>query len=302
MRSATSLREARPSAYRSRLLAVAEVLALFCLLRIILVYWLIPLLRLPTRAEFFLIYATWIAAPLLLIKVRGHSFDAYGLRSSDFAEQARLALSLFVPFALQSFWMGFLLPRVLLPAEGGSLRWLREVLIAAGWVAVLLWTSRVLDRRLGDRPQQKTVPKPGGAALPALFLLPLAQVLAPLTLDQRLVGFVYYLLFLGPAEEILYRGYMQSRLNGVFGRPFRLLGANWGWGLVIATLLFGFMHALNGYKPALGQYELDWAWAFGATIAGFVFAYLRERTGSVVAPAILHGLPQAIAALFMSFD
>ncbi len=85
------------------------------------------------------------------------------------------------------------------------------------------------------------MPRAGGSALPALILPPLAAMLAPLTVGQRVEGFVFYLLFLGPGEEILYRGYMQSRLNGVFGRPFRLLGANWGWGLVITTALFGLM-------------------------------------------------------------
>lgn len=122
-----------------------------------------------------------------------------------------------------------------------------------------------------------------------------------MTLGERLTGFAFYLFFLGPGEEILYRGYMQSRLNAVFGRPYRLLGANWGWGLVITILLLSLMHAFNSFDPAHGKYALDWGWAAGATVAGFVFARVRERTGSVVPGSIMHGLPQAIAALFMRF-
>jgi hypothetical protein len=33
----------------------------------------------------------------------------------------------------------------------------------------------------------------------------------------------------------MFRGYIQSRLNTAFGRPFRLWGVPWGWGLVITA-------------------------------------------------------------------
>ncbi len=169
------------------------------------------------------------------------------------------------------------------------------------WIGNLLWISRVVGRRIAPAgPPGTGTTAPAGAKLLAL-VLPQAGIFAAMTLGERLTGFAFYLLFLGPGEEILYRGYMQSRLNVAFGRPYRLLGANWGWGLVIATLLFGLMHAFNGFDPAQGQYQLNWAWAAGATVAGLVFAYLRERTGSVVPGAVMHGLPQAIAALAMRF-
>jgi membrane protease YdiL (CAAX protease family) len=35
---------------------------------------------------------------------------------------------------------------------------------------------------------------------------------------------------------------------------------------------------------------------------GFIFSYIREKTGSIVAPAIVHGLPQApVYLLIWSF-
>lgn len=289
------------STFRSRLLAVVEVIAVFILLRLVLVLWLIPAFGLDTSTwgGRFLVYAVWIAAALLLVLLRRGDPKTYGLGLSDAIPQARMALSLFAPFAATFFLTGFLLPQ-LLPGAGG--RWPRELLGMLVWIALLLWISRLVSRGLAPAGSPGTgAGVRTGVDLPAMVVLPLAGSFAAMTLGERLTGFAFYLFFLGPGEEILYRGYMQSRLNAVFGRPYRLLGAEWGWGLVIATLLFGLMHAFNGFDPARGQYQLDWAWAAGATVAGLVFAYLRERTGSVVAPAILHGLPQAIAALFMRF-
>ncbi len=49
----------------------------------------------------------------------------------------------------------------------------------------------------------------------------------------------------GFGEEIFFRGYIQSRLNQAFGRPFRFMGVDFGIGLILSSLLFGFIHALN---------------------------------------------------------
>jgi membrane protease YdiL (CAAX protease family) len=96
-----------------------------------------------------------------------------------------------------------------------------------------------------------------GAALSALaILVPLASR-STASLD-RAVSFIFYLFFLGPGEEILFRGYIQSRLNQAFGRPFRLYDVNWGWGLIITSLLFAVMHVLNPFNPFLGELGLYW--------------------------------------------
>jgi membrane protease YdiL (CAAX protease family) len=135
--------------------------------------------------------------------------------------------------------------------------------------------------------------------LPALGLLPLVQGSA--ILPERLVSFLFYLMFLGPGEEFLFRGYIQSRLNVAFGRPFRFWGVSWGWGLVISSLLFGFMHILNPFNPFLGKFDLYIWWGVWTVFGGLIFGYVREKAGSILPPALLHGLPQAIASLFLGF-
>jgi uncharacterized protein len=287
------------SSLRSRLLAVAEVLAVFVLTRIVVAIWLVAALGLDIRSwgARYLIYGSWIALALLLVAARRGDWRAYGLAWREVVPQARLGLSLFLPFAIVFFITGFLVPQVLLP--GKALRWPQELLGAAAWIGLLFWISRLLDRRLA--PVGTATGRRAGMSLPVMMILPVAAAFANMTLGERLTGFVFYLVFLGPGEEILYRGYVQSRLNEAFGRPFRLLGVDWGWGLVIGSTLFGLMHAFNSFNPSLGQYGFNWAWAVSAGVAGLVFGYLRERTGSVVPGSVMHGLPQAIAALVMRF-
>ena len=48
-------------------------------------------------------------------------------------------------------------------------------------------------------------------------------------------------------EEVFFRGYVQSRLNGVFGKPWKLVGVEYGPGLLLAAMLFGFVHLLGPF-------------------------------------------------------
>jgi membrane protease YdiL (CAAX protease family) len=118
-------------------------------------------------------------------------------------------------------------------------------------------------------------------------------------LGKGVASFIFYLVFVGFGEEILYRGYVLTRLNEAFGRPWQFYGAGWGWGTVIASLLFGLTHALNKVDLASGHVEFTWGWGLWTFFGGFVFTYIREKTGSIVAPAIVHGLPQALVYLLI---
>jgi len=91
-------------------------------------------------------------------------------------------------------------------------------------------------------------------------------------------------------EEIFYRGYIQSRLNEVFGRPYAIRGVRFGAGLFIATLLFGFLHALNTADYLHGHYAFDWTWAAGSLVPGLMCGLMREATGNILTGSIVHGL------------
>lgn len=110
--------------------------------------------------------------------------------------------------------------------------------------------------------------------------------------------------FTGLGEEVFFRGYVQSRLNGVFGRPWRFLGAPLGPGLFISSLLFGLIHVFNPTKPYEGHWEVSWLWGAGASfIGGPLYGYLRELTGSIWTGTVIHALTgeyQGIWQFFLS--
>ena len=107
--------------------------------------------------------------------------------------------------------------------------------------------------------------------------------------SSLIYSFFIYFVFVGPVEEILYRGYMQSRLNEAFGRPYQTFGVNWGAGIIITTLIFALAHVFNyNFNPLLGNYSLDWGWGLVAIPLGLTMGFIREKTGNIVAPALLH--------------
>ena len=66
------------------------------------------------------------------------------------------------------------------------------------------------------------------------------------------------------------------------------------YGLIVAALLFGLLHAFNGYDPVVGFSSLNWDWAIASALGGLFFGVIREKTGNLLAPGIAHGLPDAV--------
>lgn len=92
----------------------------------------------------------------------------------------------------------------------------------------------------------------------------------------RLVG--YHLFFVAIPEEVFYRGYMQTRFDEHFGTPWKVLGANVGWGLILTSLLFAFGHSL--ISP-------QW-WHGFIFFPSLLFGWMRAKTGGPMAGALFH--------------
>lgn len=154
------------------------------------------------------------------------------------------------------------------------------LLVTCGVLWVLRRTPRLVDRI------------PGVAAfglLALLVALPLAVALrAGRPLGDSALTLAWLFFCAGFGEEIFFRGYVQSRVNQAWGRPWRLLGVPFGAGLIVAALLFGAVHALNPFDYFGGHYRFN-GWHALTTIAA-PYGFLRERTGSVLTPAVTHGL------------
>jgi membrane protease YdiL (CAAX protease family) len=106
---------------------------------------------------------------------------------------------------------------------------------------------------------------------------------------------LYQLTMPGIAEELSYRGAIQPGLNESLGRPWKFLGAQVGWGWVITSLVFWAPHAFR-VDPQM-HLSLYWPTLTMQLIAGVVFGWMRERTGSVVPPMLAHNLVNVVWTL-----
>ncbi len=268
----------------TRLKAVVEVAAVFCLtLLLVALVSLSPAgrwERLAVGRPFFE-YAVMIAVPVLLLAIGRRGFYPYGLSLRHLPFHLDMAASAFIPVALAGAAVAIVDHR----------SWSGALVLAAAKTAALFALGLMLRR--------KPARGEDGLLAGALFVAAFSNFAVKLSLSDAAASFLFYVFFLGLGEELLFRGYIQSRLNEAFGRPWRFFGVRWGGGAIIAFAFFGLMHVLNLGGLSSGNWMPAWWWGFWTFFGGLVFAFVREKTGSIAAPALLHGLPQAIAAAFL---
>ena len=170
-------------------------------------------------------------------------------------------------------------------------QWLGGSILALGFTAA--GSLMVLFVRGMDNEPETALGLTGLLACAGLLVAGLAVMALLQPLSTLLAQLVRVLVFVGFLEEFFFRGYVQSRLNESFGKPFSLAGVHFGAGLLLAAALFGLVHPLS----ALGE-TTPWAWALWTAAFGLVLGYLREKTGSVVTPGIVHGIMLVPGVLF----
>ena len=227
--------------------------------------------------RYFVEYAVMIVIPLLLLVITRRNLESYGLSLRNLSYHLDMTATAFVPMAIASATLAVVNYR----------HWSGVLILAGVKIAVLF----ALGWLLKHKPTQNE----SGLLVGTAILIPCLNLTSKATVDNAISAFIFYILFLGFGEELLFRGYIQSRLNAVFGRPLQFYGVNWGWGIIIASALFGLMHILNIGSLVSGDWKLEWGWGFWTFFGGLALGFMREKTGSIAAPTILHGLPQAIA-------
>lgn len=96
----------------------------------------------------------------------------------------------------------------------------------------------------------------------------------------------------GLNEELIYRGYLLGVLDRLMLAKFRLFSTPIGWGVIITSLLFGLLHGFWLDNTLVFHVEII---AFrNATFSDLIFAWLRERTGSLLMPVIAHGVEDVL--------
>ncbi len=81
-------------------------------------------------------------------------------------------------------------------------------------------------------------------------------------------------------EEAFYRGYLQSRLDGIWAPRIRIAGADVGLGLVVSSVIFALGHVATIHDPS----------RLAVFFPSLVFGWLRARTGGIGASVLFHAL------------
>jgi membrane protease YdiL (CAAX protease family) len=223
----------------------------------------------------------FILLPMLIIKLRHERLGLYGISFNNLPYHLKISAKAILPATL-----------VFAPGQVLGLSymdWNGALVLSLTHIVALVIIARLLKH---DRTQQEEMET--GRQILFFFLIfsgfaMLSAVTLPL--GKQVGGFTFGLFASGFGEEILFRGYIQSRLNHVFGKPFSFFDVRWGHGVIIASALFGLLHYLHGSGTI-------W-WGLWTFFGGLVLGYLREKTGSITAPAIVHGLPQAVIYIIM---
>jgi len=82
----------------------------------------------------------------------------------------------------------------------------------------------------------------------------------------------------GLVEECLFRGVLLALLDRAFSARRRLAGADFGYGALVVTALFGLLHGVR-FGSLLGVWP-----------PALLCLWLRARTGSLVMPVLGHNL------------
>ena len=99
------------------------------------------------------------------------------------------------------------------------------------------------------------------------------------------------LLLVALPEELFYRGYLQTRLQQLFGRRLVIFGGDVGPAVLVTSAVFALGHLIA--IPAPGR--------LAVFFPSLLFGWLRDRTGSIVPGIVFHALSNLLLAVLTRF-
>ncbi len=207
--------------------------------------------------------------------VTGLDFGEIGLLKDNWRRSLNMGFKAFIGFTIPQLIMTFL--------WGMGLDY-REYWQSALLLGVLvLFLSFLLLRNIGT--------KRGDISRIGLVILGLVLVtpfLLGFTYDtlviRRVYVFVWHILVGGFAEELLFRGYIQSTVNREYGTNWRYKGVSFGPGLLVSSMLYGLSR---------GLLTMNFGWGVYAFTVGVFYGIIREASGDIIgsgsANAIIDG-------------
>jgi len=117
------------------------------------------------------------------------------------------------------------------------------------------------------------------------------KTFSPVIQENLMLSTINMILFVGLPEEYFFRGYLQSELNFAFGKKYSFLKVKFGPGLFIASLIFTLSHVFIRGDPS----------RFNTIFVSLILGWLREKSGTIVAPIGFHTLSNVTYILALGF-
>jgi len=271
--------------------SILEAMAVFTV--VMAIQYLVPgvsqLARWETRAlgESYFLGLLMITVPLIALVASKSSLEDYGLILADWRASLGQGLTGYLYLMLPSLVIFFT-----------SLTWAGmtylpvSVLVSGVTLIAMFLTLRHLSMGRGHRTRRNLV-------LVALFFgAPITLSVLFDSLNFKLVSTVLWeLAFSGIAEEVLFRGYVQSRVNEEYGRMWRFMGVGFGPGLLVSSALYGLAGAMSGFRPWRDMYVLSLPVGVHGLALGLFLGFLREASGDIYAGSLANGLSGAVGRL-----
>jgi len=185
---------------------------------------------------------------------------------------ARRAVALLVLYLVALSLAGWLLPAAW-AAWGSAIAAFAVLLTAQPFVSLGLLKPAEIGLAAPRPGTMPVVVLAVGLALLLNIVVMIARGAAPVRLAWVTVAAV---LVAAVLEELVFRGVLLALLDRALPQRWRVAGAYIGWGGVALTVSFV---ALHGLRPGL---------LLGVLPAALLYLWLRERTGSLLAPIAAH--------------
>jgi membrane protease YdiL (CAAX protease family) len=185
---------------------------------------------------------------------------------------ARRAVALFALYLIALALAGWLLPAAW-AAWGSAIAALAVLLTAQPFIALGVLKPAEIGLTAPRPGTMRVVVLAVGLALLLNVVVMILRGAAPVRLAGTTVAAV---LFAAVFEELVFRGVLLALLDRALPQRWRVAGAYIGWGGIVLTVSFV---ALHGLRPGL---------LLGVLPAALLYLWLRERTGSLLAPIAAH--------------
>jgi membrane protease YdiL (CAAX protease family) len=185
---------------------------------------------------------------------------------------ARRAAALLALYLIALALAGWLLPVSALP-WASALAAFAVLLTAQPFIALGVLKPAEIGLNAPRAGNFRVVVLAIGLALLINVVVMLVRGAAPVKISASTVAAV---MFAAVLEELVFRGVLLALLDRALPQRWRIAGAYIGWGGIALTAAFVLMH---GLRPGL---------LLGVLPAALLYLWLRERTGSLLAPIAAH--------------